>query len=577
MSNVYFKRGLQASLPSNSANIVDGAFYLTTDTNRLYVGKRNAADTENVLVELNQSINIVNSVGQLPTNTTSQDVGQFYYVKGSNILCVYVAKGTDPETYEWKQINPDTAINTDPQNVSVAITTNDSGNIVTATSTVTDTAAQPHSSVGVFNFKGSQYLNVGKETVGTTDYITFTPNIGAITGAANTTYEISSKSATDGVDIDLTASTNVADDNSSITIVGQNAVAVSKNATSGNIEISVAEPVLRPELSFDANGNLTVDGSIAGVSSNPVSGANVVAPTIVLDAEHATESNTGYKFANGTATLPVYTKSEVDDAIDEAKRTIDSMTYKGVIGVGGNATAINADVTEKLVTNASQANVGDTYKAANGFVLPGQTAPNGQVHAGDLIIAEGTDGNVTWSIVQSGNDQSISVTFSASNLGIEINDNGSEIGGISLAAGAHMAVTGSKDGNHTTITIAQDTTGYTALDMSGATTAVTQAGQGETPTTVTYVTGLDVDAYGNVVAGSVTTQQLTLTDTHNYLSDMEVTGSASGNNATITMTVNDHDNHSATGTIGLRSSSLTITTDSTNSNEIIANLEWGSF
>ena len=58
---------------------------------------------------------------------------------------------------------------------------------------------------------------------------------------------------------------------------------------------------------------------------------------------------------------------------------------------------------------------------------------------------------------------------------------------------------------------------------------------------------------------------------------MEVTGSASGNNATITMTVNDHDNHSATGTIGLRSSSLTITTDSTNSNEIIANLEWGSF
>lgn len=140
-----------------------------------------------------------------------------------------------------------------------------------------------------------------------------------------------------------------------------------------------------------------------------------------------------------------------------------------------------------------------------------------------------------------------------------------------------MAVTGVKDGNHTTITIAQDTTGYTALDMSGATTPVTQAGQGETPTTVTYVTGLDVDAYGNVVAGSVTTQQLTLTDTHNYLTDMEVTGSASGNNATITMRVNDHDNHSATGTIGLSSSSLTITTDSTDSNKIIANLEWGSF
>lgn len=575
MANVFFKRGLQASLPKGSANIVDGAFYLTTDTNRLYVGKNNGS--ENVLVELNQSINTVNSIGQLPTNTTSQDVGQFYYVKGSNILCVYVAKGTDPETYEWKQINPDTAINPDPQNVSVALTANESGNIVTATSTVTDTAAQPHSSVGVFNFKGSQYLNVGKETVGSTDYITFTPNIGAITGAANTTYDISSKAATGGVDIDLTASTGVPADNSSITIVGLKSAGVSKNTTTGNIEINVADPVLRPELSFNANGDLTVDGTVAGISSNPVSGANVVSPTIVLDAEHATESNTGYKFANGTATLPVYTKSEVDDAIDEAKRTIDAMTYKGVIGAGGSSSAINADVTEKLVTNASQANVGDTYKAANDFVLPGRTAPDGQVHAGDLIIAEGSDGNVTWSIVPSGDDQAISVTFSANNLGIEVNDNGNEMGGMSLAAGAHMAVTGVKDGNHTTITIAQDTTGYTALDMSGATTPVTQAGQGETPTTVTYVTGLDVDAYGNVVAGSVTTQQLTLTDTHNYLTDMEVTGSASGNNATITMRVNDHDNHSATGTIGLSSSSLTITTDSTDSNKIIANLEWGSF
>jgi hypothetical protein len=39
MANVAFKRGLSANLPIGNA--VDGVFYLTTDTNRLYVGNSN--------------------------------------------------------------------------------------------------------------------------------------------------------------------------------------------------------------------------------------------------------------------------------------------------------------------------------------------------------------------------------------------------------------------------------------------------------------------------------------------------------------------------------------------------------
>ena len=70
MANVLFKRGLQASLPKS--NIIDGAFYLTTDTNRLYIGNK----TE--LVELNKSITVVDSVDKLPK--TDVEVGQFYYI-----------------------------------------------------------------------------------------------------------------------------------------------------------------------------------------------------------------------------------------------------------------------------------------------------------------------------------------------------------------------------------------------------------------------------------------------------------------------------------------------------------------
>ena len=107
MANVLFKRGLQANLPKS--NIIDGAFYLTTDTNRLYVGN----NTE--LVELNKSITVVESVSELPK--TGVEVGQFYYISGTNkhagasddngnILAVVtsIVNGNP----QWTQVNPDT-------------------------------------------------------------------------------------------------------------------------------------------------------------------------------------------------------------------------------------------------------------------------------------------------------------------------------------------------------------------------------------------------------------------------------------------------------------------------------------
>lgn len=107
MANVLFKRGPQARLPES--NIVDGAFYLTTDTNRLYIGNNDK------LVELNKSITVVETVGDLPK--TGVEVGQFYYIAGENkhagasddngnILAV-VTSITNGVPH-WTQVNPDT-------------------------------------------------------------------------------------------------------------------------------------------------------------------------------------------------------------------------------------------------------------------------------------------------------------------------------------------------------------------------------------------------------------------------------------------------------------------------------------
>lgn len=87
MANVMFKRGLHSALPKTG--IIDGAFYLTTDTNRLYVGQGTS------LVELNKSITTVATKDQLPTSGIAE--GQFYYVTTGNILCWY-GTGYDSET-----------------------------------------------------------------------------------------------------------------------------------------------------------------------------------------------------------------------------------------------------------------------------------------------------------------------------------------------------------------------------------------------------------------------------------------------------------------------------------------------
>ena len=81
MTNVIFKRGSQSNLPTTG---IDGAFYLTTDTNRLYVGQ----GTGKAPQLLNQTVNIVEALANLPTSPDKHPeiaVNDFYYCKQENI------------------------------------------------------------------------------------------------------------------------------------------------------------------------------------------------------------------------------------------------------------------------------------------------------------------------------------------------------------------------------------------------------------------------------------------------------------------------------------------------------------
>lgn len=119
--NVLFLQGTQSKLNELMANggAKEGAFYLTNDTHRLYIG-RLAADNKVKPVAVNEGVVTVDSVDNLPT--TGVNVGEFYYVTTGNILCVWSGNG-------FVQINADTDTDSFIKEIGDATVTSDASGI----------------------------------------------------------------------------------------------------------------------------------------------------------------------------------------------------------------------------------------------------------------------------------------------------------------------------------------------------------------------------------------------------------------------------------------------------------------
>lgn len=544
MAYVGFKRGLQANLPTQQSDMQDGYFYLTSDTNRLYVCKDNQGTKQ--LVELNQSITSVTTMGQLPTGTSTQAIGQFYYVTHDNVLCVYTASG-------WVQINPDTALVANSQNTVIATVTDG----VSVTSTVEDTTTpNPNQSIGSFNVVGGGVISVQK---GTGNEIVISAPQGI-----DTQYDLTAATVTGtGASISLTNKGD-ATDKDTITFAGGTNVQVTQS--SGTITITGPDEIASSDVAFNAAGALSVNTSVDSITGQA---GNTVTPHIrygkTADATPVTYG-TDAVFANGTANLDIYTTGQVDALVNSKLQAADAMTYKGAVSSA-------AALTGK--TNVQQ---GDTYKADTAFTLGSV-----DVHVGDLLIFKGPDGATNntsaWDVIPSGDDQLITVSSNGTTKRFDINDNGTSIGGLTFAAGTHAAVTAvaSNSNKDLTVTIGQ-ATDYTAQTATGTTTATSldAASAPATPTTATFtaVTGIQTDTYGNVVDGSITTAQLTVTDSHANIDSVTNTVSTTNNVATVTTTVIDTDTASDNDSFSITSGNFTVASAN---KQISISLEWGSF
>ena len=567
---ILFLQGTQAKLDGMTSSTV-GAFYLTNDTHRLYLGMSATAAP----VPVNQGVTFLANENALPNMNSASDeqkknvAGQFYFLTDKNILCVY-------SNNQWVQINSDTTIKevkfgaeadtNGGVNVSLAIT--DTRNtiktadnlILKGNSNVTIKASDATisgSAVKVITFSvpdGDTY-SLGTEITNGVDF--GSPNANGGVGkiilnaskGADTSVNIEA-----GKNIKITGSgTNDKDIKIEGKDFGLNSVTVTPEKAEG-FSITVKN-----------NANQQKDGFL-----NPI---------IKVDTNTA-------KYVKGTADLSnfVYSKKQVDDKFVG----LDAMRYMGTVA------SINDLVALTGVEN------GNTYKftganiKVSSLTADQKTKINTEglteIRRGDVFIAKGTEvsgvlvGDWTWDVIPSGDESDTTYKFQGSDTGIILKEaGGQDRGTLDFATNEYLSVVTSvtADKLDTTVTVNHKEL-TTPINNNAEPTAKGKMTAGSAnESTYEFVTHkVSVDGAGHVT--DIVKEKHTIVDTHNNIqrdgTGTKVETSTEAGAVTVAPTVQMKDGDKADLSFDVVSKSLKVTAG-TNATIPTVNieLEWGSF
>ena len=586
MANVKFLKGTQSNF-NKLSSFTDGAFYLTTDTDRLYF-----AQSETECVPLNQFIRTVTQT-QFEALTSAQvSQGDYYYITDQNILAI---ADYDEKSLKWTQLNPDTNTNTTFNEMNFESSVTD--NTVTITEKLKEyNAITGHQTgnalAGDLKLKGTNgvALTAENDSVGSTtitiegDTYSLSSNMSnARQYEASIAYHVGDIVVINGkyrrckaevASDNNTSAAAIVDSfeelNAGISLVSANGQESStfgfkKGANvdigqiDGQITISAVDTTLeKGSLNVSNNETQGFDIEVSDSGNNKVSGT--LNPVIKV-------GSSSVNFVNGEANLPVYTTSQIDSKF----KGLNGMTYKGTIG-GAVATLPESNVSS-----------GDTYMVASASFEAGSiNAKNG-----DLLIAvgeEGADGYIpsniiTWTHVPSGDDRFQNSTYKGvatpgSNMwGIHEVSSDELAGDIQFVAGTNMSISstlGGPDKNDPKSIITTIQHGSVGAGNITSTEDATPSGGAVETNTFTAVTGVGRDSNGHVA--SVTTEQFKIKDTTYTF------GTGVKNNKIVTKLTDSSSTEQAV-TYEVASSSLNVTTTATATNDVKVNveLEWGSF
>ena len=621
--NIQFLQGTQSDLnkllpgggTSTAGTAIEGAFYLTTDTHRLYIGRKVTTTTGSYEAgkiypeEVSTGISIVKDTGSLTDVAAEAHDGDFYYIQENNILAVY-------EGGQWVQINAPTGI--DKINTGV---TRPSGNTTDAIVT-TEMLTQAGRKTGKLKFVAGSNVQL---TPGTTDQTNTEYEIGSMTiSATDTTYAIgSTTSSTNGnAKIGLKKNGGSSLESGAVVIKGSSTTGETVNVTSdssGNIVVSGPKfSNIGYEATTGTNSNYgittTLNYTDGAGSSKTVTGS--IDPQISY-GQNGSAKSTAHFIQSGSnqpiiADLNVYTKAQADTAISNAitsqLATANAMTYKGTVTSA-------ADLKTKIIANGGAHN-GDVYKV--GALEQTFSVDGVNVQTGDLIILTGEETNGQIQI----NSQNISNSTSTDNILTicELVPSGDEpqVTAEASATGASQIYTKLYDGKNASntnilttryvggnkITISQTTDSTTGQDVSltfnhDTTTRTNSTNEtvqnaGTANAIIRKSTGSDTiqndgyelfvfsdpskalltDSYGHVTG----LKGKTITFKHNKLNSNATIAysTPSTNVGRVGFTLTDSLSNNTAGTIDFASSTLTVVGDATN-NQINVNLKWGTF
>ena len=592
---INFKRGtladLQAlNLEANRSKIEVGTFYLTIDegssapeSTRLFIGREVTSGSETIkkIVPVNQGIVKVDDKNALVNNTLQGNfqAGDFAYVQTGNIFAIY-------DGASWKQIN---SVGTDTYISDLVTSINVTDNVATI------------SQVGSYNQDRAD-ANFAGMKIAADDGLTLTKTAGA-SGQPDTLtihgdeYTLAKGSASSNeVEVSLTSTQN---NDSSFTIKGGDNVTLTTptaGADAGKLVISAADPIEVTDLNIENKAN-DGNGFTFEILQSDESGNAITEdfdPQIVL----GTHTNSPIHFVNGVATLNVYTKDELNTAL----QGLNAMRYRGTVGSGGSAGA--------SVAALQNVKLGDTFKVVEeGLVLPAANSATSNAEilkVGDVIIASGgtessqTDldtggilnGTILYTVIPAGDETDTHYKFTSATHGINLQPTPGDdtTGSFALVQGSQISLTdGGSETNgvanktvtvaHATIARETDVTNDTPQEM--AYNNMLEAAK----LTVPVITDITLDN-GHVKKWTITNYDVI--DTNADLDSVKYTATASNNAATVTNTVGLKKNFTGasdtaqtkTGAFILSSENLTVTapTVAAGANpEIKLNFVWGSF